>query len=148
MNVVGVIQGTGDIIQEPNWELLFSDIWEIEAAKEYWRVLTTELKDRNLLAPVNSHSVQRLICHWIMFDRMYRECAENGIVLRPKRGAKGAAMVRISPHFTALREANSDAFALEAELGLSPRRRGSVTPVGKKAVKSKASDAYLGKTNG
>ncbi|NKB80021.1 P27 family phage terminase small subunit [Ochrobactrum daejeonense] len=86
-----VIEGTGSIVVEPDWESLFSDVLEIEAAKEHWRVITTELRDRQLLAPANAHSIQRLVCAYIMFDRMYRAVAEHGVVLKAKRAARAAS---------------------------------------------------------
>ena len=142
MSVIG-IDGTGAIVIEPDWESLFSDVLEIAAAKEHWRIITTELKDRQLLAAANGHSIQRLVCAYLMFDRMYREVAENGVVSKPRRG-NSKAIERIRPHFTAMREAGSDAAALEAELGLSPRRRGAVTKAERKLKRERASDAYLG----
>lgn len=41
MNVVG-IDDTGAIVVEPDRESLFSDVLEIAAAKEHWRVMTNE----------------------------------------------------------------------------------------------------------
>jgi len=141
MSVVG-IDGTGEIVPEPDWGSLFNDELEIAAAREHWRIITTELKERSLLSPGNGHSIQRLICSYICYDRAAREVAEHGAVVKPRRG-NSKAIARLSPYFTAMREAGSDAAALEAELGLSPRRRGSVTKVerGKKA--SRAADSYL-----
>lgn len=142
-----VIEGTGAIVIEPDWHSLFNDELEIAAAREHWRIVTTELKDRQLLAAANGHSVQRLICAYLMFDRMYREVAEHGVVTKPRRG-NAKAIARISPHFTAMREAGSDAAALEAELGISPRRRGSAVKAERKQRKERASDGYLGKARG
>lgn len=144
---MNVIEGTGVIVIEPDWDSLFSDVLEIAAAKEHWRVLTNELRDRHLLAAANGHSIQRLVCAYLMFDRMYREVAENGVVSKPRRG-NTKAIARISPYFTAMREAGSDAATLEAELGISPRRRGSVQKVERKQRKERASDGYLGKASG
>lgn len=144
---MNVIEGTGAIVVEPDWESLFTDVLEIDAAKEHWRIITTELKDRQLLAAANGHSIQRLICAYLMFDRMYREVAEQGVVLKPKRG-NPKAIARVSPYFTALREAGADAAALEAELGISPRRRGAVTRAERKQRKERPSDAFIRKTGG
>jgi len=140
---MNVIEGTGAIVVEPDWTMLFSDVLEVEAAKEHWRVIATELKDRQLLAAANGHSIQRLVCAYVMFDRMYRHVAEAGPVTKPKRG-NSKAIARVSPYFTAMREAGSDAATLEAELGISPRRRGSVTRAERKQRKERASDAYIG----
>lgn len=141
MNVIG-IDGTGEIVPEPDWGSLFSDELEIAAAREHWRVITMELKERSLLSPGNGHSIQRLICSYICYDRAAREVAEHGAVTKPKRG-NPKAIARLSPYFTAMREAGSDAATLEAELGLSPRRRGSVTKVERAKKVQRAADAYL-----
>lgn len=143
MSVVS-IDGTGDIVPEPDWETLFNDVLERAAATEHWRLLTTELKERGLLAPANSHSLQRLVNCYIVYDRMAREVAEHGAVTKPKRG-NPKSIARISPYFTAMRQAGSDAAVLEAELGLSPRRRGAVTKAERKQKVARASDAYLKK---
>jgi P27 family predicted phage terminase small subunit len=142
-----VIEGTGAIVVEPDWENLFSDVLEIAAAKEHWRIVATELKDRQLLAAANGHSIQRLVCAYLMFDRMYRHVAEAGPVMKPRRG-NTKAIARVSPYFTAMREAGSDADRIEAELGISPRRRGSVQKVERKQRRERASDGYLGKASG
>lgn len=144
---MNLIEGTGSIVVEPDWQSLFNDELEIAAAAEHWRIITTELKDRQLLAAANGHSIQRLVCAYLMFDRMYREVAEHGVVSKPRRG-NSKAIARVSPYFTAMREAGSDADRIEAELGISPRRRGSVTKVERKQRRERASDGYLGKASG
>ena len=138
---MNVIEGSGSIVVEPDWTSLLNDELEVAAAAEYWRLITTELLERGLLAPVNGHSIQRLICAYLMHDRMYRHVAEAGVVTKPRRG-NSKAIARISPHFTAMREAGSDADRIEAELGLSPRRRGSATKVERKQRRERAADAY------
>lgn len=142
---MNVIEGTGAIVVEPDWSKLFDDEIEVSAAREHWRIVTTELRDRQLLAAANGHSIQRLVCAYLMFDRMYREVAESGVVTKPRRG-NNKAIARISPYFTAMREAGSDAANLEAELGISPRRRGSVTKVDRKQAKARAADAYTSRS--
>jgi P27 family predicted phage terminase small subunit len=142
-----VIEGTGAIVPEPDWESLFSDVLEVGAAREHWRIITTELKDRHLLAAANGHAIQRLVCAYLMFDRMYRHVAEAGPVMKPRRG-NTKAIARVSPYFTAMREAGSDAASLEAELGLSPRRRGAAVKAERKQRKQRPSDDYLGSAGG
>jgi hypothetical protein len=41
-----------------------------------------------------------------------------------------------------MREAGSDADRIEAELGISPRRRGSASKIERKQAKARAADAY------
>lgn len=139
---MNVVQGTGEVVPEPHWRMLLTDELEVEAAAEYWRTVTTEMRDRNTLSPTNRHAIQRLVLAYINFDRSSREVAEHGAVTKPKRG-NSRAIARISPHFTAMREAGNDAAQLEAELGLSPRRRSTAAKVERKARSARASDDYL-----
>lgn len=141
---MNVVEGTGLIVSEPHWQMLLTDEIEIEAAAEYWRAITTELRERSLLAPANRHAIQRLVLAYVIYDRSSRIVAEQGAVTKPKRG-NSKAIARLNPHFTAMREAGSDAATLEAELGLAPRRRAAATKVEKKARAARASDEFLGK---
>jgi P27 family predicted phage terminase small subunit len=136
------IDGTGAIVTEPDWSLLLTDELELAAASEHWRRLTTELKERDLLAPANAHAIQRLVLAYVVYDRCAREVAENGAVLKPKRG-NPKAIARLSPYFTAMREAGSDADRQEQELGIAPRRRTGAGKVAKKATRVTGSAAYL-----
>ena len=139
---MNVVQGTGEIVPEPHWRMLLTDDLEITAAGEHWRRITGEMRDRNTLAPTNGHAVQRLVIAYILFDRCSREVAENGAVTKPKRG-NPKAIARLSPYFTAMREAANDAAGLEAELGISPRRRSGAGKVERKARSARAADDYL-----
>lgn len=141
---MNVVEGTGLIIAEPHWRMLLTDDLEIEAAGEYWRAVTTEMRERSLLAPANRHAIQRLVLAYVIYDRSSRIVAEQGAVTKPRRG-NTKSIARLNPHFTAMREAASDAATLEAELGLSPRRRAAAAKVEKKARASRASDEFLGK---
>ena len=144
MNVV-TLDGTGEIVPEPDWQTLFNDALEIEAAKEHWRRVSTELKERQILSPANGHALQRLVVAYVLYDRSLREVAEHGAVTKPKRG-NPKAITRTSPHFAAMRELSSDAASLEAEFGISPRRRSTATKAPAPKTRSRASDAYLGST--
>lgn len=137
-----VIEGSGSIVEQPDWESLFSDVLEVAAAQEHWRRIITELRDRTLVSAGNLHALQRLVVAYVLYDRAFREVAEHGAVLKPKRG-NPKAIARTSPHLTVLREMGSDAAVLEAEFGLSPRRRAAASKVenGKKAPR--AADTYL-----
>jgi P27 family predicted phage terminase small subunit len=135
------MDGTGEIVPEPDWTSLFNDELEIGAAGEHWRRITTELKDRGLMSPGNAHALQRLVVAYVLYDRSLREVAEQGAVTKPKRGSK-TAIARTSPHFVAMRELGSDAAVLEAEFGLSPRRRSAATKAERKTKVVRASDEF------
>ncbi len=136
------VDTAGNPVPEPDWSTIFSDVLEVAAAADRWRVIMIELRERLLLTETNSHSVLRLVVAYALYDRAAREVAEHGAVTKPRRG-NSKAIPRVSPFFTAMREANSDATALEAELGLSPRRRGDVTKAERKATRARAADNYL-----
>jgi len=142
---MNLVADTGSIVPEPDWESLFNDALEIAAAGEHWRRITTELKDRALMSAGNAHALQRLVVAYVLYDRSLREVAEHGAVTKPKRG-NNRAIARTSPHFAAMRELASDAATLEAEFGISPRRRSSATQAPAKNKRERASDAYLRKT--
>lgn len=139
-----VIEGTGEIVPEPDWSSLFNDELEVAAAGEHWRRVTTELRDRSLMSPGNAHALQRLVVSYVVYDRSLRIVAEQGAVMKPKRG-NPKAIARTSPHFGVMREMASDAATLEAEFGLSPRRRSAATKAERKQRVSRASDRFLGK---
>lgn len=139
---MNVVENTGAVVPEPDWDALFNDVLEQAAAREHWRVITTELRERSLVAPGNAHALQRLVVAYVLYDRSAREVAENGAVTKPKRG-NARAIARTSPHFTVMREAASDAAILEAEFGLSPRRRGAATKVANVKKAARAADGYL-----
>jgi phage terminase small subunit len=136
------IPAAPEIVPQPDWESLFSDVLEAGAAREHWRIITTELKDRALLSPGNGHALQRLVVAYVLYDRSLREVAERGVVTKPRRG-NTKAIPRASLHFAALRELASDAAVLEGEFGLAPRRRsGATKAIGKQKV-ARASDEFL-----
>lgn len=137
-----VINGTGEIAEEPSWNLLLTDELEQQAAHDHWRRITVEMRERETLAASNAHAIQRLVIAYILFDRCSREVAEAGAVLKPKRG-NPKSIARLSPHFTAMREAGSDAASLEAELGIAPRRRTGAGKVVRKVRRATAADSYL-----
>lgn len=136
------VNETGALVSEPNWALILTDDIDIVSAQDQWRRVTTELRERDLLAPANGHAIQRLVMSYITYDACAREVADNGAVLKPKRG-NPKAIARLSPFFTAMRESGSDCERLEAELGISPRRRNGAGKVVRNARKTTASAGYL-----
>lgn len=140
--ILTLVPQTDSIIEEPDWDTLLDDDLEVIEAKEYWRVITTELKSRNLLSPANGHAVQRLINFYLMYDRMFKEVAEHGMIVKAKR-RNVRSIARVSPYVLAMVQMGNEATSLEKELGISPRGRDNVKPVQKKSSKDRASNAYL-----
>lgn len=136
------IEGSGLIVVEPDWESLLSDDMERGWAREHWRVLTTELKDRMLLSPANGHALQRLVLCYIIYDRAANEVAEHGAVSKPKRGSS-RSIARVSPNFSVMREMAADAATGEAEFGLAPRRRAQAKKAETSKKTARAADGYL-----
>ena len=125
-----VIDGGGGELG-PDWSQVFSDVLDHDAARAHWLQIVAELKAVETFAEVNRHQVERLVMFRVVHDRAARQVAEMGAVLPPKRGSK-TAIARVSPHFDVMRSAASDCDRIEAELGLSPRRRGAAAKVDRK----------------
>lgn len=129
-------------ISEPDWRMIFSEIDEVKAASEHWRVITTEMFERGTLEPSNAPLIERLIVVQALYDRSAREVAEHGAVVRPRKG-NSRAIPRVSPHFTAMTQLSSECRALEGELGLSPATRGKVSKTDRRVRRTRAADRFL-----
>jgi phage terminase small subunit len=143
MTNISPINGTGEIAAEPDWATIYEDDLDLAAARENWRIVRQELAAAGTLSAANGHMMQRLVHARVLYGKCIREVASpGGIVTKPRRG-NARAIARLTPHWAALREIGADADRIEAELGLSPRRRGNVTKVQKTQRATTAADAYL-----
>ena len=131
------------IVIEPKWPQLLPDAGERRAAKEHWRSITEEMRERETLSASNQHALQRLVLAYVIYDRCSRIVAQDGMVTAPAAD-NPKAIARLSIHYKAMREAENTAERLEAQLGLSPGRRGRVGKVAKKRERSAGADAFLG----
>ena len=141
------IEGGGQIVVEPDWALTYTSDDDQAAARAHWRSIVAELKQAGTLAEVNGAQIGRAVDMRIVYDLARREVAERGPVSKPKRG-NPRAIARLSPYWQAMREAASDLDRIEAELGLSPRRRGAAGKVDRKARAKQAADEFLRPVSG
>lgn len=125
---------------EPDWLLFFADELAQQAAKAAWREVVTEMRDAGTLAPVNGHAIRRLIQFRIEYDLAASIVAEEGKIKRAKR----SAVPQINPQWTCMRQAAEQVSLLEAELGISPRRRSSASKVQRGKRRETPADKYLG----
>lgn len=137
-----VIEGGCGVPDEPDWSMVFSDTLDQERATTHWSRVIRELELAGTLAVVNGHQVERLVMLRVVHDRAARIVGDEGAVKPPRRG-NPKAIARINPHFDVMRQAASDCDRIEAELGLSPRRRGSATPVQRGRRRGSARDEFL-----
>lgn len=142
-----IIEGDSRIVDEPDWSQVYSDVLDIASAQSSWRELVSALTAAGTLAPENARMMERCVDFRIQYEKAKQQVAEKGMVIPPKRGSK-TAIARPSPYWVAMREAASDLDRIEGELGLQPRRRGSVTKVDRKARARQAADAYLKPVSG
>src|SRR5436190_4801029 len=126
-----MIEGGAGLPQEPNWTEIFDDVLEQEAAHRYWLAIVTGMREADTIAAVNGHAVTRLVLAYIAFDGAARNVASEGAVTR-----KG----RRSPSWMVMKQSAEMCEVLESELGLSPRRRASVSKVRRKPRKPTAAD--------
>ncbi|MEZ0495411.1 P27 family phage terminase small subunit [Sphingomonas sp. IW22] len=131
------------VVAQPDWSLLLPDAREQAVAAEHWRRLVGEMMDREILSSSNGHALQRLVLAYLVYDRCSRALADGGIVDEPNAD-NPKAIARLSIHYKAMQEAEKTAERLEAQLGLTPGRRGKVAKVTKKRQRTAGADAFLG----
>ncbi|CAN1721178.1 P27 family phage terminase small subunit [Hyphomicrobium sp. 1Nfss2.1] len=126
---------------EPVWEMIFNDAADRTFARREWRNVIREMQAAQTLAAINGDAIGRLIGFRVVFERASRHVAAHGAVLPP---ASRKAHVGVwNPNWSAMRQADESIRALEAELGLSPLRRGRATKVSRKRPTARPADAYL-----
>jgi len=139
---MNAIDGTGIIVEEPDWSRFLKTAAEKADAAEHWRRLTTEMRDREILSPANAHALLRLVITYVVHDRAAADAGKLGGVAKPKRG-NPKSIARVSPHFTVMKESAAAAASIEAELGLAPRRRNGVAKVQRRVAKRTGADRFL-----
>lgn len=152
MNIEAFPGGSSDI-EEPDWSMLIpnkgkakagdNSRWRDYAHREWLRAVGA-LRSAGTLAAENRHQIQRLVIAYIRYDRAAAELFSLGLVMEAPR--TGTAMMNI--YQTEMRHADSDATTAEMELGIPPRRRGSVTKAVKKERAARPADAYLANKSG
>lgn len=141
--VAKAARGTIGGVLEPDWARLMPDKAEQAAASEHWRRVAGEMDQLQTLSLANGHSLQRLVVAYLVYDRCSRHVAAEGLVTEPSKD-NPKAIARLSIHYKAMREAESTAERLEAQLGLTPGKRGRVGKVTKPRERSAGADAFLG----
>jgi len=131
------------IVAEPKWSKLLPDAAERKVAAEHWRRIAAEMKEREILSSSNGHALQRLVLAYLVYDRCSLSLADGGIVDEPSAD-NPKAIARLSIHYKAMREAEKTAERLEAQLGLTPGKRGRVAKVAKRRERTAGADTFLG----
>lgn len=138
MNLTAIHGGDG-VPFEPDWSVLYTDVIDLEAARSEWGIVIRELTESQTLAVANGHAIKRLVEFRVIYERAARDMAETGAVLKAKR----TRVPQVNPNWAIMRQADDKITTLEAELGLSPRRRSAVGKVQRKAKVVRPSDAFL-----
>jgi P27 family predicted phage terminase small subunit len=133
------IDGGDGTPPEPSWRSLFGRAADREAASAYWKSIISELRGVEKLAVANAHSIKRLVVAYITFDISAREVLKAGPVIK----AKKTGVPTYNPWWTTMSNASSQAAALEKELCISPRDRGSGAKVPKKQERTTGSARFL-----
>lgn len=131
------------IVAQPDWSILLPDAAEQLIARGHWRRIVEEMTAREILSSSNGHALQRLVLAYIVYDRCSRQVAGDGLVTEANP-ENSKAIDRLSIYYKAMREAETTAERLEAQLGLSPGRRSKVGKVVKRRERTAGADAFLG----
>ena len=127
---------------EPDWAQLLPDVGERAAARAHWQAIAGEMRERETFSLANCHALLRLVLAYLVYDRCSVIVAVDGLVTAPNP-ENPKSIARLSIHYKAMAEAEKTAERLEAQLGLSPGRRGRVGKVTKKRERSAGADAFL-----
>lgn len=133
------LPGGEGVPPEPNWRTIFGRAPDREAAAGYWKSIISEMRSAEKLAVANAHSIKRLVVAYVTYDISAREVLKTGPVMK----AKKTGVPTYNPWWTTMSNAASQAQALEKELCVSPRDRGSGAKVEKKANRRTGADNYL-----
>jgi len=137
-DVIEIAGGDG-VPPEPNWRSIFGRAADREAASAYWKGVISELRGAERLAVANAHSIKRLIVAYVTFDICAREVLKLGPIIK----AKKTGVPTYNPWWSTMSNANSQAQALEKDLCITPRERGTGAKVEKKARRATGADRYL-----
>ena len=133
--------GGGDgIPPEPQWGLHYSDAHDIEAARDEWGVVVREMQGAETLAVCNGNAIKRLVEFRVQFRRAANHVAKHGAIIKGKTTGSGGMW---NPHWSIMRQADHAIRALEAELGLAPRRRAAAVKVNRRMNRGRPADAYF-----
>ncbi len=142
MTGLTAIDGGAGVPPEPDWALTFSDPSDAACAHEQWGSVVNELKAANALTVANGHAIKRLVIFRLIYDRAADTVIEQGAVVPAKR----TKVPSHSAYWTVLKQSSEAIATAEAELGLSPTRRGKLVAVKRNGRRARAADEFLGKT--
>jgi P27 family predicted phage terminase small subunit len=134
------IDGGDGLPPEPEWALHYSDEIDIDAARDEWGVVVREMQRAETLAVANGHAIRRLVEFRIQWRRASAHVAGHGAIIQAKTGGQW------NPHWSVMRQADDKIRALEAELGLSPRRRAAAVKAKRRMSRRVAADDFLDPT--
>lgn len=134
-----IVAGGDGLPPEPDWSSLYEDDLDIALAKEVWGHVIREMRGRETLTIANAHGIKRYVMACVMHDSAARHVIEKGPVIKAKR----SSVPQYNPWWSILKDADARASAHEAELAISPRRRGSASKVQRLGKRPTAADAYL-----
>lgn len=126
---------------EPDWASLYSDEFDLAEAARQWTTVIDELEAAGTLAEANGHAIKRLVEFRVQYERAARHVAEKGAILAPTN--KKAKTGQWNPFWSVMRQADESIRVIEAELGISPVRRGKATKVDRAKKAPRAADRYL-----
>jgi P27 family predicted phage terminase small subunit len=133
------LPGGEGVPPEPVWTRYFGRKADREAASEHWQRIISEMRSAEKLAVANAHAIQRLVVAYVTFDISAKAVLKLGPVVAAPR----TKVPTYNPWWTTMQNAASSAAALEKELCISPRDRGSGAKVVKKAPRVTGSARFL-----
>lgn len=141
-NLVGFPGGANQTFRlvEPDWSAVYTDTIDQEIASKTWRAAEVDMRDAGTISHAQDSQLRRYVFFVVQFEAAQRSLDAGGVIQRAKK--TGVPMT--NPLWTIAHQADARALAIEAELGLNPRRRAAATAAKRKKSGGGAADSYLG----
>ena len=136
-----IIDGGDGLPPEPDWSMHYGDSLDVASAQDDWGLIVREMQGAETISVYNGEAIKRLVMFGIEFKRAANHVAKHGAIIKGKTTGSGGMW---NPHWSVMRQADGAIRALEAELGLAPRRRAAAVKAKRRRSRRTAADDYLG----
>lgn len=137
-----VVEGGDGMPLEPDWACRYQLPASRDLAAATWGEITRDLRERQCLSVANGDLIVRLIDFRIGYREAQKEVDEKGPMMTSKEGTRYA-----NPAVFMMRGLDESIRQLEAELCLSPLRRGKAGKVERRIAAPRRADRFLRPAN-
>ena len=120
MTILKLVEQPQVTVRQPNWSEVYEHQIDVDFASDEWAILVSELKSNNTYSPAILHTMERLIHARVAFNQAQRQVGRYGTIVISTKTSNAVQ----NRYWTIVRQADAIIRAIEAELCISPYRRG------------------------